>query len=158
MGDGSLGGKVNCRRERHLQLAAARPANLSRDYHFRRDHANGIDAVPKPDGGFGRAACPRSNAFTPSAVLDAARPRRELWHIWSTDIVYASRWTAHRTRFGSCSKAKMELFDYIEVFDKQWRRHSTLGQISPAAFERRAHRPGVALPSTTCVGADASAT
>jgi transposase InsO family protein len=31
-----------------------------------------------------------------------------------------------------------QLFDYIEVFRNQWRRHSTLGQISPAAFERRA--------------------
>ena len=34
--------------------------------------------------------------------------------------------------------AKEELFDYIEVFDNQRRRHSTLGQISPATFERRA--------------------
>jgi putative transposase len=41
-------------------------------------------------------------------------------------------------RFGSFSEAKMELFDYIEVFYNQRRRHSTLGQISPAAFERRA--------------------
>ena len=31
----------------------------------------------------------------------------------------------------------MELFDYIEVFYNQQRRHSTLGQISPAEFERR---------------------
>jgi putative transposase len=41
-------------------------------------------------------------------------------------------------RFASFSEAKMELFDYIEVFYNQRRRHSTLGQISPAAFERRA--------------------
>ena len=40
-------------------------------------------------------------------------------------------------RFDSFSEAKMELFDYIEVFYNQRRRHSTLGQISPAAFERR---------------------
>ena len=33
--------------------------------------------------------------------------------------------------------AKMALFDYIEVFYNQRRRHSTLGQISPAEFERR---------------------
>jgi putative transposase len=39
-------------------------------------------------------------------------------------------------RFASFSEAKMELFDYIEVFYNQRRRHSTLGQISPAAFER----------------------
>jgi putative transposase len=43
-------------------------------------------------------------------------------------------------RFDSCGDAKMALFDYIEVFCNQRRRHSTLGQISPAAFERRDHR------------------
>ncbi|HEX5214446.1 MAG TPA: IS3 family transposase, partial [Vicinamibacterales bacterium] len=40
-------------------------------------------------------------------------------------------------QFASYSEAKMELFDYLEVFYNQRRRHSTLGQISPAAFERR---------------------
>ena len=39
-------------------------------------------------------------------------------------------------QFASHGDAKMELFDYIEVFYNQRRRHSTLGQISPAAFER----------------------
>lgn len=41
-------------------------------------------------------------------------------------------------QFASHGDAKRELFDYIEVFYNQRRRHSTLGQISPAAFERRA--------------------
>jgi transposase InsO family protein len=41
-------------------------------------------------------------------------------------------------RFESCGEAKMELFDYIEVFYNQRRRHSTLDYLSPAAFERRA--------------------
>jgi len=40
-------------------------------------------------------------------------------------------------RFDSFAEAKMELFDDIEAFYNQRRRHSTLGQISPAAFERR---------------------
>jgi len=42
-------------------------------------------------------------------------------------------------RFESHGDAKMELFDYIEVFYNQRRRHSTIGQISPAEFERRPH-------------------
>jgi transposase InsO family protein len=46
-------------------------------------------------------------------------------------------------RFDTYGIAKMELFDYIEVFYNQRRRHSTLGQISPAAFERRAAEAGV---------------
>jgi len=35
----------------------------------------------------------------------------------------------------SFGEAKMELFDYIEVFYNQRRRYSILGQISPAEFE-----------------------
>ena len=46
-------------------------------------------------------------------------------------------------RFESCGEAKMELFDYIEVFYNQRRRHSTLGQISPAEFERRKSGEGM---------------
>ena len=42
-----------------------------------------------------------------------------------------------REHFDSNGEAKMELFDDLEVFYNQRRRHSTLGQISPAAFERR---------------------
>jgi putative transposase len=40
-------------------------------------------------------------------------------------------------RFESDAHAKEALFDCIEVFYSQRRRHSTLGQISPAEFERR---------------------
>jgi len=43
-------------------------------------------------------------------------------------------------RFDSCGEAKMALFDFIEVFYNQRRRHSTLGQISPAEFERRKNK------------------
>jgi transposase len=45
--------------------------------------------------------------------------------------------------FDSHDHAKMELFDYIEVFYNQRRRHSTLGQISPATFECRAIEEGM---------------
>ena len=40
-------------------------------------------------------------------------------------------------RFASCDDAKMQLFDYIEVFYNQRRRHSTIGYVSPATFERQ---------------------
>ena len=56
-------------------------------------------------------------------------------------------------RFDSCGHAKMELFDYIEVFYNQRRRHSTIGQISPAAFERRASEGGMdAMENRTARG------
>jgi putative transposase len=40
--------------------------------------------------------------------------------------------------FESCGEAKRQLFDYLEVFYNQRRRHSTIGQVSPAAYERAA--------------------
>ena len=46
-------------------------------------------------------------------------------------------------RFDRYEDAKRKWFDYIEVFYDQRRRHSTLDQISPAAFERRASEEGV---------------
>jgi putative transposase len=39
--------------------------------------------------------------------------------------------------FDSYADAKEKAFDYIEVFYNQQRRHSTLGYLSPADFERR---------------------
>ena len=39
--------------------------------------------------------------------------------------------------FDSCGEAKMQLFDYIEVFYNQRRRHSAVGRMSPSAFERK---------------------
>jgi transposase InsO family protein len=41
-------------------------------------------------------------------------------------------------RVESNGEAKMHLFDYIEVFYNQRRRHSSVGRISPAECERRA--------------------
>ena len=39
--------------------------------------------------------------------------------------------------FASHGDAKAELFDYLEVFYNQRRRHSSAGRLSPAAFERK---------------------
>ena len=55
--------------------------------------------------------------------------------------------------FASCGEAKRELVDYIEGFYNQRRRPSTLGQISPAAFECRA---AVAVHAVVPVDANAS--
>jgi transposase InsO family protein len=40
-------------------------------------------------------------------------------------------------RFDSFAEAKEELFDYIEVFYNQKRRHSSLDYVSPAEYERQ---------------------
>jgi transposase InsO family protein len=43
---------------------------------------------------------------------------------------------AQSDRFESFWEAKMELFDYIETIYNLQCLHSTIGQVSPAAFEK----------------------
>jgi putative transposase len=40
-------------------------------------------------------------------------------------------------RYPTRDEARADLFDYIERFYNPRRKHSTLGNISPAEFERR---------------------
>jgi transposase InsO family protein len=49
-------------------------------------------------------------------------------------------------RFESYAAAKEQAFDYIEVFYNQRRRHSSLGYVSPAEFERK-HRAAALEPA-----------
>ncbi len=44
----------------------------------------------------------------------------------------------NRRRFSTREAARNEVFEYIEVWYNRQRRHSSLGYVSPAAFERQA--------------------
>jgi len=44
----------------------------------------------------------------------------------------------NRRRFATRLQARQEVFEYIEVWYNRQRRHSSLGYVSPAQFERRA--------------------
>jgi putative transposase len=48
-----------------------------------------------------------------------------------------------RERYATRFEARSSLFDYIEVFYNRQRKHSTLGYLSPAAFEARSSTQGV---------------
>jgi len=54
-----------------------------------------------------------------------------------TELVHRQRWTTRQ-------QAKTAIFDFIEGFYNRQRRHSTLGYLTPAEFERRYHRQAVA--------------
>ena len=41
----------------------------------------------------------------------------------------------YRTTFASRGKARLEVFEFIEVYYNRWRLHSSLGYESPAEFE-----------------------
>ena len=57
----------------------------------------------------------------------------------------------HRRRFATLQQARQEVFEFIEVWYNRCRRHSSLGYVSPAEFERRA------LPALTGAGPLSSA-
>ena len=50
----------------------------------------------------------------------------------------------HRQAWATRQQARTAIFEYIEAFYNRQRRHSTLGYLSPAAFEDRYHRQAVA--------------
>jgi putative transposase len=53
----------------------------------------------------------------------------------------------HRRRFKTHAEARIALFEFIEGFYNPRRRHSSLGYLSPAAFETRALDPGAQQPA-----------
>jgi transposase InsO family protein len=46
----------------------------------------------------------------------------------------------HREDYATRERAKASIFEYIEVFYNRVRRHSSLGYVAPAEFERT-HNP-----------------
>jgi len=50
----------------------------------------------------------------------------------------------HRRSWPTKAELRVEVFDYIEIFYNRQRRHGTLGQLSPAAFENCTLRVDVA--------------
>ena len=48
---------------------------------------------------------------------------------------------------------RTEVFEYIEVFFNRRRRHSTLGMLSPAQFERNHHQQTEKIKLATTVAA-----
>jgi putative transposase len=63
------------------------------------------------------------------------------------EAFFSSLKTELADRFDSGGDAKRQLFDYIEVFYNQRRRHSTIGYVSPAAFERQVRLDRAGSPS-----------
>lgn len=50
------------------------------------------------------------------------------WGTLKTELVYHEKYTTR-------NQARQSIFEYIEVFYNRCRRHSSLGYVSPEAFE-----------------------
>lgn len=56
-----------------------------------------------------------------------------------------TREVLNRERFVTRQAARSSVFEYIEIFYNRQRRHSTLGYVSPAAFESHSSNKGVSV-------------
>ena len=59
----------------------------------------------------------------------------------------------HRQSWPSKAELRTEVFEYIEVFYNRRRRHSTLGNLSPAQFENHHHQQTEKIEPTATVAA-----
>lgn len=64
--------------------------------------------------------------------------RGDCWDNSAVESFFASlkKERVHRKTYTTRDEARSDVFDYIESFYNPRRRHSTLGQVSPAEFER----------------------
>lgn len=58
------------------------------------------------------------------------------FHTLKTEWIYFER-------YDNREQARRSIFEYVEVFYNNQRRHSTVGYLSPAEFERRYYQQGL---------------
>ena len=91
--------------------------------------------------------CPASGLLH-HADQDSPYASAEHQTLLTAPACFSSVKAERRERFDSGADATWELFDSIDVFDYQRRRHSTIGYRSPAAYERQAAVPQIPLPAS----------
>jgi len=74
-----------------------------------------------------------------AGIVCSMSRRGNCWDNAPTESFFASlkKEMVYRTRFATREQAKSAIFEWIEVWYNRKRRHSTLGYISPEAFERQ---------------------
>ncbi len=90
---------------------------------------------------FGRRCREAGIAVSMGSVGDCFdnAPAESFFATLECELVDRSRWRTH-------AEARMAVFDFIEAFYNPRRRHSGLGYLSPAEYERR-HHPALSCPS-----------
>lgn len=78
-----------------------------------------------------------------AGIVCSMSRRGNCWDNAPTESFFASlkKEMVYRTRFETREQARSEIFRWIEVWYNRKRRHSTLGYLSPEAFERQHNQP-----------------
>jgi putative transposase len=125
-----VGWAVSAVNDRHLTLKALEAALKRR--------CPGIGLLHHSDQGSTYASEDYQDVLAARGIVCSMSRRGNCWDNAVMESFFSTVKSELADQFASQGEAQIELFDYIEVFYNQTRRHSTLGQISPAAFERQA--------------------
>jgi putative transposase len=135
-----VGWAVSPRNDRHLTLAA-----LAQALHHRAPDAG---LLHHSDRGSTYASGDYRARLDACGITCSMSRRGNCYDNAVAEAFFSSLKSELADRFDGVGDAHRELFAYIEVFYNQHRRHSTLGYVSPAAFERaHAAREAAMTPS-----------
>jgi transposase InsO family protein len=130
-----VGWAVSAVNDRHLTIKALQMAL--------RRRCPDIGLLHHSDQGSTYASEDYQDVLTARGIVCSMSRRGNCWDNAVMESFFSTVKIELADRFDGCGEAERKLFDYIEVFYNQRRRHSTLGQISPAAYERRAIAEGM---------------
>ena len=99
----------------------------------------GSDLLCHSDRGSQYASGDYQKRLKDAGIVCSMSRRGNCWDNAPTESFFASlkKEMVHRTRFESREQARSAVFWWIEVWYNRKRRHSTLGYLSPEAFERK---------------------
>ena len=117
--------------DRTLVLSALNMAILGRK--------PGSDLLCHSDRGSQYASDDYQKRLKEVGIVCSMSRRGNCWDNAPTESFFATlkKEKVHRTRFETRDQARGAIFQWIEVWYNRKRRHSTLGYISPEAFERK---------------------
>jgi putative transposase len=124
-----VGWALSAMNDRHLTLRALAQAI------WRRVPDAGL--LHHSDQGSTYASEDYRKALTAHGIICSMSRRGECYDNAAMESWFSTLKAELGERFEGALEAEHQLFDYIEVFYNQKRRHSSLGQLSPADYERR---------------------
>jgi transposase InsO family protein len=95
------------------------------------------------DRGVQYAAGAYQNLLRDNGITCSMSRRGNCWDNAPAESFFATlkKELVHQEQFTTKEEAKAKIFEYIEVFYNRVRRHSSLGQLSPAQFEQTINPP-----------------
>jgi putative transposase len=124
-----VGWAISAVNDRHLTIKALEMALKRR--------CPGVGLLHHSDQGSTYASEDYQDVLTASGITCSMSRRGNCYDNAVMEAFFSTVKSELGERFASHADAKAELFDYLEVFYNQRRRHSAAGRMSPAAYERK---------------------